>query len=135
MASQTSLRSSSSYRHIGVHEIARNHERKRIDSANKILAMKLINVKGHMQPQEEVQKEFLRQMRAKELLCKLPIIDMKNNTFRYGGAEMRGGATMFEPKGSIMSRKSSVRSGRSRSRKNSAKKIAKHSYVNQSMKP
>lgn len=57
--------------------------------------MKLITMKGDSKlTKRTLDQEFDRQLKAKNILCKLPIIDMKKNTFRFGGAEQRG-ATMF----------------------------------------
>jgi|DEB0MinimDraft_12_1074336.scaffolds.fasta_scaffold75644_1 hypothetical protein len=58
--------------------------------------MKLITMKGDSKlTKRSLEHDFEKQMKAKNILCKLPIIDMKKNTFRFGGADARGGATMF----------------------------------------
>ena len=58
---------------------------------------------------------FEKQLRAKNLMCKLPIVNMRDNHFRYGGAEQRG-ATLFDHNRSVHNHSSiSNRSARKRS--------------------
>ena len=78
-----------------MHELVRKAAADEINKQNKQLAMKLIKMRGDDNlTKRSLDLSFERQLKAKNLLCKLPIVDMKKNSFRYGGAEMRG-ATLF----------------------------------------
>lgn len=56
--------------------------------ANKTLAIKLISVKVDKKLQKSNHDEHFKNMvKVKTNLCKLPIIDMKVNSFRFGGAD------------------------------------------------
>ena len=72
----------------GLHDAVRKQNARKINFDNQMLAMKLITVKGHeVLTKRNLDKSYEHQVKVKSLLCKLPIIDMKNNTFKFGGAE------------------------------------------------
>jgi hypothetical protein len=74
------------------HWIVRKEQKRLIDIENVKIANKLMTVRGSKELKVEcLEKNFQKQMKAKAVLCKLPIIDMAQNRFRYGaGADQRG---------------------------------------------
>ena len=59
---------------------------------NEKLTNKLLTIDGdHNLGRKYLKKQYEKQMNIKKTICKLPIIDMKQNTFRFGNsAAMRG---------------------------------------------
>ena len=63
-----------------MHEVARREQQRRIDQENLKLAHQLMHIKHSNQTDHGAMKKgFSRHLKAKALLCKLPIIEMGDN--------------------------------------------------------
>jgi hypothetical protein len=66
---------------ITLHEVRRREKLRVIDMENAKLAKKLMFVNSSIPGRKSLNKEFLLHKKTKELRCKWPIINMKDNVF------------------------------------------------------
>ncbi len=75
-----------------LHENLRREQARLIDLENFKIAKKLQNVQGTLNiNRNNLESSFSRHQRAKAILCKLPIVDMKQNCFSGGATAMNRG--------------------------------------------
>lgn len=68
----------------GLNDSVRRERLRQVSIENQHLAMRLITVKGHEIVQKKYHdKHFNEQVKIKNILCKLPVIDMSKNVFSH----------------------------------------------------